>query len=318
MNAASHTRPASARPRPAERNSGAWINRALDGLADPDRDYFGIHASPYLVFGLCGVALGFAVTAGLAIRISFPVSALAALLVVALATFVATGLIRKAIVKRDCHVLLDDVLCVLLTTGAAGRAAGLPFWTTLDLVTVGTGVFLILGRLGCLAGGCCHGRPSGLGVCYEAGKVNDLLVGIRLFPMQLVEAAWLAALVPAAAGLLITGAPPGSAMWFWLLAYAAVRFPAGVRTRRPAAPLGSANRTAVDMSLDSGLAHSSRAGRAAPHPRRRRRGLGRRGIPGPAALAITSRPPLPLTCSRRYFTSTVASDVAPLASRTST
>src|SRR5574338_104941 len=46
-----------------------------------------------------------------------------------------------------------------------GATTGADVPRLLDLTTMGIGVFLVFGRLGCLAVGCCHGRP-GRGITY--------------------------------------------------------------------------------------------------------------------------------------------------------
>jgi hypothetical protein len=93
----------------------------------------------------------------------------------------------------------------------------------LDVFAPGIGAFLACGRLGCLISGCCHGKPSVVGIRYP-GPTHDELAGIRLFPVQLVEAAWLAIITSIAALFVLLGTIAGTAFWFWLLSYAVGRF----------------------------------------------------------------------------------------------
>lgn len=187
---------------------GGWLGAA------------GIEASPYLVFGAAGTAVGFAVLCGLSLALGRPVALAFALTVAALATFVLAGLVRKAILGSDRHVLLEDVLLVLAAGGLLAWGVGEPVWSTLDLLSTSLGGFLVLGRLGCCASGCCHGRPSAVG----AGGAEGPLEGIRLFPIQLVEAAWLLAVTLVSFALILVGAAPGTAVWSWLLLYSGGRF----------------------------------------------------------------------------------------------
>ncbi|HWK90376.1 MAG TPA: prolipoprotein diacylglyceryl transferase family protein, partial [Longimicrobium sp.] len=92
----------------------------------------------------------------------------------------------------------------------------------------GVGAFLACGRVGCLMVGCCHGRPYAWGVRYR-GEHADAgfaahLVGVRLFPVQLVESAWVAATVAVGMAMVFAGAPPGAALAWYVVAYDVGRF----------------------------------------------------------------------------------------------
>ena len=120
------------------------------------------------------------------------------------------------------HVWFAEA-CVALVVWAVGG----PVLQALDVLAVSLCVFLAAGRVGCLLVGCCHGRPSSVGIRYGRDAVRDglpsELEGVRLFPVPALEAAGLltvgvaglAALPPAAAGTVFT--------WF-LISYAVIRF----------------------------------------------------------------------------------------------
>ena len=106
----------------------------------------------------------------------------------------------------------------------------LPLWTTCDVFAPGIALGHVTGRLGCLAAGCCYGRPTSLpwGITFTnplaAANVGTPL-GIPLHPTQIYEAgAELLILVV----LLATekrGRPfPGRTFWFYMLLYAISRF----------------------------------------------------------------------------------------------
>jgi phosphatidylglycerol:prolipoprotein diacylglycerol transferase len=69
----------------------------------------------------------------------------------------------------------------------------MPFWTTCDVFAPGIALGHVTGRLGCLAAGCCYGKPTDLpwGITFTnplaATNVGTPL-GIPLHPTQLYEA----------------------------------------------------------------------------------------------------------------------------------
>ena len=106
----------------------------------------------------------------------------------------------------------------------------LPLWTTCDVFAPGIALGHLTGRLGCLAAGCCYGRPTSLpwGITFTnplaAANVGTPL-GIPLHPTQIYEAgAELLILVV----LLATekrGRPfPGRTFWGYMFLYAVSRY----------------------------------------------------------------------------------------------
>ena len=106
----------------------------------------------------------------------------------------------------------------------------LPFWTTCDVFAPGIALGHVTGRLGCLAAGCCYGRPTD--VAWAITFTNPLAaanvgtpLGIPLHPTQIYEAgAELLILVL----LLATerrGRPfAGRTFWSYMLLYAISRY----------------------------------------------------------------------------------------------
>lgn len=89
-----------------------------------------------------------------------------------------------------------------------------------------------LGRLGCLAAGCCYGRPTGLpwGVTFRRtdSLVQDEFLGVSLHPAQLYESLGslvLAAVLYRALRRVQAGSlRPGAVFLLYVLGYAALRF----------------------------------------------------------------------------------------------
>ena len=105
----------------------------------------------------------------------------------------------------------------------------MPFWRTCDVFAPAIALGHVTGRLGCLAAGCCYGKPTGLpwGITFHnplAANVGTPL-GIPLHPTQLYEAG---------AELLILGfllaterrgrAFAGRTFWLYMVLYAISRF----------------------------------------------------------------------------------------------
>ncbi|MBI2828708.1 MAG: prolipoprotein diacylglyceryl transferase [Acidobacteria bacterium] len=106
----------------------------------------------------------------------------------------------------------------------------LPFWTTCDVFAPGIALGHVTGRLGCLAAGCCYGKPADVpwAITFTsplaAANVGTPL-GIPLHPTQIYEAG---AELIILAFLLATerrGRPfAGRTFWSYMLLYAISRF----------------------------------------------------------------------------------------------
>lgn len=71
------------------------------------------------------------------------------------------------------------------------RRNRIPFWKASDVILPALVIGHALGRLGCLAAGCCYGRPteSGWGLRLHSELVEPALRGVLLHPVQLYESA---------------------------------------------------------------------------------------------------------------------------------
>ncbi|WP_158220845.1 prolipoprotein diacylglyceryl transferase [Kineosporia sp. R_H_3] len=113
------------------------------------------------------------------------------------------------------------VLGVLITLGAAVPAWGLSLGAVLDVSIPGLLAGLAVGRLGCLLGGCCVGRPT---ASRWGLWSSDRALGVRRIPVQLLESS--SAAILAVATLLIvleTGTRTGAMFVAGLSTYILVR-----------------------------------------------------------------------------------------------
>ena len=106
----------------------------------------------------------------------------------------------------------------------------LPFWTTCDVFAPGIALGHVTGRLGCLAAGCCYGKPTTLpwGITFAnplaAANVGTPL-GIPLHPTQAYEAGAELLILGFLLATERRGRPfSGRTFWLYMLLYAISRY----------------------------------------------------------------------------------------------
>lgn len=138
----------------------------------------------------------------------------------ALMTTVITG----AEVYNFHHYFVMVVSAAALTLWLMGQ----PVLRGLDVVVVAVGVTYAIGRFACLRGGCCYGKPHAWGVCYPAEYLQHGfppgLLGVKLFPSQIVESLCMLITTAVAVALLLRNAQPGSAFAWFIVLYSIGRF----------------------------------------------------------------------------------------------
>lgn len=188
------------------------------------------------VYGLCvcgGALLGAAAIVALGawsggsplLALASAVAGIAAALALAFATKAATG--------GERFTFYHYQLAVLAAAAGLLAAAGGPVLVHLDLVAVGLAVAQAVGRFGCLAAGCCHGRPAPWGVCYGDEHAVDgfprQLVGLPLLPVQAAESLAVTALALGGGALVLAaggagGPAPGTGLALYVAGYGGMRF----------------------------------------------------------------------------------------------
>jgi hypothetical protein len=169
-------------------------------------------AAGALVFALAGAAAG-----------------IDAILVAAvIATCVGSFAAWRAVGRRwrgGRYVLLEFAAIACGTTASVTAALGGPLAAVLDCWMIALAVCLAIGRLGCLCHGCCHGQAARRGLRYPwlpPWYVGSRWEALRLFPLQAIEASWLAAI--AIAGAWLAPRAPGAAASLLPVGYAIGRF----------------------------------------------------------------------------------------------
>jgi len=206
----------------------ATTERPSHSLMSPRVSVFGRSVSAYRVFGLAGIASAAALGMFLASERKLPLGVVAAILAASIVTFFVLIIARQALTGEERITYYHHEMGVLIVVAVLLRILGEPILPYLDLAILGVGIFLALGRVGCFRVGCCHGRPNRFGLRYEREHADTGFrveyVGVRLFPIQLVESTWAFCIVAAGSWMLLGGAPAGSALSFYVVTYAVGRF----------------------------------------------------------------------------------------------
>lgn len=203
------------------------LNAWLDGLPRPALFRACCPQPAFLSFGAAGYHAALAVTLGLGLFAGRSVLALLSLSVVCAGSFFGWALLRRLLFGRESYVLLEHLWVALGATAGVSLLLREPVLPSLDVVSLGVATFLVFGRVGCTFAGCCHGLPSSVGLVYgddhARGGFSRHLVGVRLFPVQILEAIGLAAIALSGA-VALPWAPPGRVFCWVLIAYAVLRF----------------------------------------------------------------------------------------------
>jgi hypothetical protein len=178
--------------------------------------------------GVTGFVAGGTFALGLAWALGLSPRVTTALVATALLGFWTLAVATRFVTGRESLTYYHhEVLALLLTAGVL-RLAGQPMLPYLDVMVLAIGLFFVFGRLGCLTTGCCHGRPSRWGVTYGAEHVPTgfprYLVGVPVFPVQLLESCWVLATTAGGVVLLRGDPPPGSVLAWYTIVYGAGRF----------------------------------------------------------------------------------------------
>lgn len=203
------------------------LNACFDALPRPWVGQLSRRAPTFRTCGVTGFhfAVLTVVLAALITGRSVWVAVLLAL--VSAASFFAYAYARMRVTGREELVLLEHVWVAELVAVGTLVALDLPLLEGLDLLAVALCPFLGWGRVGCTLVGCCHGKPSDVGLrygseCVDAGFPAHL-AGVRLFPVQIVEMLGLWTIGLVGMGLLLI-APVGGALIWFLVSYAVMRF----------------------------------------------------------------------------------------------
>jgi len=199
----------------------------LDSCARLHLDRQGRRGS-YFWMGLIGALIGAALVIALGLLRGASIATLVIAVVGPGGSFLVGVKLGHILAGYERIVLYELFAAALGGSALLLHVADQPVLPGLELVTLGVGAFLVFGRIGCLRVGCCHGRPHRRGIRYGEAHAGagfpGYLVGVRLFPVQLVES--LVTLVLVAMAALIFGFRhvPGEVLAYYLVLYGGARF----------------------------------------------------------------------------------------------
>jgi len=140
--------------------------------------------------------------------------------------FLAVVKITRKVAGLERIVFYQTAIAGVATTALLGAATGAHTARLVDIATIGVGIFLVFGRIGCHSVACCHGRPARFGVVYgqEHARLGfwSRWVGRRLWPVQLVESG--VSLVLVVVALVIGWNEPGLPALIYIVGYGTARF----------------------------------------------------------------------------------------------
>jgi prolipoprotein diacylglyceryltransferase len=211
---------------PARLNEG--FNKTLDRVVRPVVYRRGRSWSAFHVCGYTGLVLATWLAMGLALHQHLSFWTMFGIVLAAVLVFFGLAWLTRVLQGGESLTYYHHELTILAVAAALAWVSGQPILPYLDITILAIGLFLACGRVGCLMVGCCHGRPFGWGVCYReehaaAGFVR-YLVGVRLFPVQALEALWVAGVVLIGSLLVLDGRPPGTALAWAVVSYGMGRF----------------------------------------------------------------------------------------------
>lgn len=204
------------------------LNALFDSLTRPSLPWRGDEHPSYQVMGILGLFAGYVLAGALTVVAGLELWLLACLVLLACLLFLGQGMLYKIVLGYERLALLEQVPIILAAAAGLVALLGHPVLAYLDVFTLGLATALVFGRIGCHMAGCCHGRPHRLGVCYGQEYTREGLphyyAGVRLFPIQLLEAAVTLVIVLSGLWLHLVTSQPGIALAWYVASYGCARF----------------------------------------------------------------------------------------------
>jgi len=204
------------------------FNRYLDKLARPEIRLLNRNLFAYQVCGYTGLILAILLTMILTIYQGLSLWVMIGIIGISVLTFLGLAMVTKIITAEERIIYYHHQIAVMVMAAVFLNILSQRVLVYLDMMILGVGVFLIFGRIGCLMVGCCHGRPSKWGVCYRKEHVDagftPHYLGVRLFPIQVVESLWVFGIVLIGILFVLGGRDPGYVLAWYVITYGIGRF----------------------------------------------------------------------------------------------
>jgi prolipoprotein diacylglyceryltransferase len=216
-------------PRPlAAAGCRASLDAFFDALVRPEIRIGRRAWPPYRLFVLVGVVLGVTLAALLARWSGAGVARMAGVAALCVGASVAASLATSVFLGRERYTFYHYQVLVAAFGAGTLQVLGGPLVAGVEVLLLALGFVLAWGRIGCFLGGCCHGRPCGVGARYGAAHVAvgfpRCFSGVRLFPVQLAESLWLFLAVGWGSSLVAAGEAAGAGLAAFIVLQSAGRF----------------------------------------------------------------------------------------------
>jgi len=137
------------------------------------------------------------------------------------------AMLTKIIFGQEEYTFYHYMISVLLMSPVILYLMGKPVFPYEDIMAVGVILNLAIGRLGCFMVGCCHGIPCSWGVSYNHKHARSgftpFYLGVRLFPLQLLEFLLVLAIVLIGVLIFLQQLPGDACSWV-VISYGLLRY----------------------------------------------------------------------------------------------
>ena len=204
------------------------INSFLDALVRPRANLYRHTLSGFRICAYVGLLASASLCVLLAMQLRLSLWVVAVLALCVSVSFAVLAMATKILVGDERLVFYHQMIFILAVCGVLLWLMGQPVVAYLDILALSIGAFHVCGRIGCLVAACCHGKPCRYGVRYQPDLTRNgfpsYLIGVRLFPVQVVESLWILCITIVGGVMVLKGARPGEAFAWYILAYAVGRF----------------------------------------------------------------------------------------------
>jgi hypothetical protein len=197
-------------------------------LVRPKVQIFQRSWSAFHVCGAIGLAFALLLTMGSVVSRGLSPWVMLAVTLTVMGIFLGLAMLTKIIGGEEQLISYHHEITIMVIGAILLWLLTQPILPYLDVTLLGVGLFRACGRVGCLLVGCCYGRPCRWGVRYRpehaAAGFAPYYVGVRLFPIQAVEALWSLGIVFVGSVFVLADHAPGTALAWSVVTYGLGRF----------------------------------------------------------------------------------------------
>ena len=202
-------------------------SRLMDNAVRPEVKILGRKFSGYFCFVVTGLISAIILAALLALISGASLIVAIGMICLNVLVLLAFAMTTKIIWGFERYTFYHYMAMVLFCSPFLLKMIGQPVFPYLDILSLALILNLAVGRMGCFIVGCCHGKPCKWGVLYGKKHVHSAFtpfyLGVRLFPVQLLELV-LAMGTVAAGTWMFLSQPPGNAFTWVVISYGLVRY----------------------------------------------------------------------------------------------